>query len=77
MNYIPKFSCYTYLDIPFSEDLSLKPILSNMYVKFNKSLNSFRNLSSEGIYMDPNKVSSILEWPAPTNVKEQNDHTYR
>ena len=43
MNYIPKTSCYTYLGVPFSDDLSLRPILSNMYVKVNKSLNSFRN----------------------------------
>ena len=43
MNCIPKTSCYTYLGVPFSDDLSLKPILSNMYVKVNKSLNSFRN----------------------------------
>ena len=27
-------------------------------------------ISAEGIFMDPKKVSSILEWPAPTNVKE-------
>ena len=27
-------------------------------------------ISSEGIFMDPKKVSSILEWPVPTNVKE-------
>jgi len=25
-------------------------------------------ISSEGIFMDPNKVSSILEWPAPTSI---------
>ena len=27
-------------------------------------------ISADGIYMDPKKVSSILEWPAPTNTKE-------
>ena len=27
-------------------------------------------ISSEGIFMDPKKVSSILEWPTPKNVKE-------
>ena len=27
-------------------------------------------ISANGIYMDPKKVSSILEWPAPTNTKE-------
>ena len=27
-------------------------------------------ISSDGIFMDPKKVSSILEWPAPTNIKE-------
>ncbi len=27
-------------------------------------------ISGEGIHMDPNKVSSILNWPTPTNVKE-------
>jgi len=27
-------------------------------------------ISADGIYMDPAKVSSILEWPAPTNTKE-------
>jgi len=27
-------------------------------------------ISADGIYMDPKKVSSILEWPTPTNVKE-------
>ena len=43
MNSLPKVSCYTYLGIPFSEDLSLKPILSNMYIKVNKSLNSFKS----------------------------------
>ncbi|OUM63106.1 hypothetical protein PIROE2DRAFT_10412, partial [Piromyces sp. E2] len=30
---IPKVTCYTYLSIPFNEDLSLKPILSSMYKK--------------------------------------------
>ena len=35
---IPKVTCYTYLGIPFDEDLSLKPILSNMYKKVNNSL---------------------------------------
>lgn len=43
MHAIPKVSCYTYLGIPFSDDLSLQPILSNMYIKVNKSLNSFKN----------------------------------
>ncbi len=42
MHSLPKVSCYTYLGIPFSDDLSLQPILSNMYTKVNKSLNSFR-----------------------------------
>ncbi len=27
-------------------------------------------ISSDGIFMDPKKVSSILEWPAPSNVKQ-------
>jgi len=27
-------------------------------------------ISSEGIFMDPKKISSVLEWPTPTNVKE-------
>jgi len=27
-------------------------------------------ISSDGIFMDPKKVSSILEWPIPKNVKE-------
>jgi len=27
-------------------------------------------ISSEGIFMDPKKVSSILEWPIPQNIKE-------
>jgi len=27
-------------------------------------------ISSEGIFMDPKKVSSILEWPIPMNVKQ-------
>jgi len=27
-------------------------------------------ISSDGILMDPKKVSSILEWPVPSNVKE-------
>jgi len=27
-------------------------------------------ISSDGIFMDPKKVSSILEWPIPTNTKE-------
>jgi len=27
-------------------------------------------ISAEGIFMDPKKISSILEWPVPTNVKE-------
>ena len=40
---IPKVSCYTYLGIPFSLDLSLQPILSNMYNKVNRSLNSFKS----------------------------------
>ena len=40
---IPKVTCYTYLGIPFDEDLSLKPILSNMYKKVNNSLYSLRN----------------------------------
>jgi len=43
MTSIPKVSCYTYLGIPFSEDLSLQPILSNMYNKVNRPLNSFKN----------------------------------
>ncbi len=43
MTSIPKVSCYTYLGIPFSEDLSLQPILSNMYNKVNRSLNSFKS----------------------------------
>jgi len=41
---IPKTSCYTYLGIPFSEDLSLKPILSNMYIKVNKAFHSFKSI---------------------------------
>jgi len=40
---IPKVTGYTYLGIPFDEDLSLKPILSNMYKKVNNSLYSLRN----------------------------------
>ena len=40
---IPEVTCYTYLGIPFDEDLSLKPILSNMYKKVNNSLYSLRN----------------------------------
>ena len=40
---IPKVTCYTYLGIPFDEDLSLKPILSTMYMKVQKSLFSFRS----------------------------------
>jgi len=43
MTSIPKVSCYTYLGIPFSEDLSLQPILSNMYNKVNRFLNSFKS----------------------------------
>ena len=27
-------------------------------------------ISADGIFMDPTKVSSILEWPTPSNVKE-------
>jgi len=27
-------------------------------------------ISSDGIFMDPKKVSSILEWPIPKNIKE-------
>jgi len=27
-------------------------------------------ISSEGLSMDPNKVSSVVNWPVPTNVKE-------
>ena len=27
-------------------------------------------ISSDGILMDPKKVSSILEWPAPTDIKQ-------
>jgi len=27
-------------------------------------------ISSKGIHMDPKKVSSIVDWPTPTNVKE-------
>ena len=40
---IPKVTCYTYLGIPFDENLSLKTILSNMYKKVNNSLYSLRN----------------------------------
>jgi len=40
---IPKTSCYTHLGIPFSEDLSLKPILSSIYIKINKALHSFKS----------------------------------
>jgi len=43
MHSIPKVTCYTYLGIAFDEDLSLKPILSNMYKKVNYSLYSLRN----------------------------------
>ena len=40
---IPKVSCYTYLGIPFSDDLSLQPVISNMQSKVRKSLFSFSN----------------------------------
>ena len=46
INSLPKVSCYTYLGIPFSDDLSLKPILSNMYTKMNRSLYFFNNFLS-------------------------------
>ena len=28
------------------------------------------SISATGIFMDPKKISSILEWPTPTCVKE-------
>ena len=37
MNSILKIFCYTHLCVSFNDDHSLKPILFNMYVKFNKS----------------------------------------
>ena len=43
MSSLPKTSCYTYLGIPFSDDLSLKPILSNMYIKVNNALHLFKS----------------------------------
>ncbi len=43
MHSLPKVSCYTYLSIPFSDDLSLQPILSNMNKNVSKSLNSFKS----------------------------------
>lgn len=49
MNPIPQVSCYTYLGIPFSNDLSLDIIIENMYTKTRNSLyslyNFFRNRS--------------------------------
>ena len=43
MHSIPKVSCYTYLGIPFDEDLSLKPVLCNMYKKVQNSLFSLKS----------------------------------
>ena len=43
MHAIPKVSCYTYLNIPFPNDLSLKPIIDKMYNCTNKSLYSLSN----------------------------------
>ena len=40
---IPKVSCYTYLGIPFSDDLSLQPVITNIQSKVRKSLFSFSN----------------------------------
>ena len=40
---ILKVTFYTYLGIPFDEDLSLKPIFSIMYKKKNISLYFLRN----------------------------------
>jgi len=38
---IPKTSSYKYLGIPFHDNLSLKPIISNLNTKLNLTLNSF------------------------------------
>jgi len=41
---ITKVSCYTYFGIPFSDDLSLQPVITNIQSKVRKSLFSFSNL---------------------------------
>ena len=38
---IPQTTCYTYLGIPFDENLSFDPILSNLNQRLNRSLISF------------------------------------
>ncbi|OUM65571.1 hypothetical protein PIROE2DRAFT_7413 [Piromyces sp. E2] len=54
---ILKVTCYTYLGIPFDEDLSLKPILSNMYKKVQKSLFSLRSfLSNNSVPLGLKKI---------------------
>ena len=39
---LPKTNCYTYLGVPFSNDLELKPIIQRMNNKVRKALYSIK-----------------------------------
>jgi hypothetical protein len=49
-------------------NIKLKLKKYEFYIQETKFLG--HGISTEGIYIDQNKVNTILEWPQPENVKQ-------
>ncbi|OUM57450.1 hypothetical protein PIROE2DRAFT_17564 [Piromyces sp. E2] len=60
MYFIPKVTCYTYLGIPFDEDLLLKPNLSSIYKKIKKSLFSLKSFLSNNSFRIKENYCTVI-----------------